>query len=220
MWQADFHLLICASPPRLLETAGKRAVCSAAGNVSAHAVLHCDQEERTKEAHMCGVSTQLHPAKRMRVGEGQWSPPVKVKMAQFGDQLESPPAWTAAPPNPASLFLFPPNNPGADSGIPLLSHVSRGKGSPGPVPKFTGGQTGIKRTRLQREGCRAVMEASSPGPGPELCPLRSRNSIFHLFSHRGDVFFSFLFLREQWKKEMAEGHNPFQGNFRSAGKGE
>lgn len=58
----------------------------------------------------------------------------------------------AAPPNPESLLLFPRNNPRVDSGIPLLSHVSGGKGSPGPTPKLTGGETGIKRTRLQREG--------------------------------------------------------------------
>lgn len=32
--------------------------------------------------------------------------------------------------------------------------------------------------------------------------------------------FSVLFLRVHWKKEMAAGHNPSQGNFRSAGKGD
>lgn len=96
------------------------------------------------------------------------------------------------PPNQGNLLLFPLYNPLSGFRDLLLSPCVRREGSPGPALKLTGGETGMK-DRAAREGCRAGTAASCPGPGPALGPLRSQNSIFHLFSCNGDVFLHFCF---------------------------
>ena len=149
---------------------------------------------------MCEVST--HPAKkrrqRARAAGHLW---VTWRWPSLETQLEAPLAWMAAPSNPGNLLLFPLNNPWVDSGILLLSHVSGAKGSPGPALKLTGGETGMKRTRLQREGGGELgLQPAVLAPGQRSAHSEVRIASF-IFSHATVMsFLHFCFWGSQERK--------------------
>lgn len=199
MWPADFCLFTCPSPPRHWfacrpERAWRRQ--ASLPQATSQQMLLCIVTGRKEQKGSPCVGSALSfnlPRRRGGGGEERGHLQLKVKMAQFGDQLESPSAWKAAPPNPASLFF--PKTAQEQEQILRFGCSPRFEDGKGHLAQLLILQVGKQTEKGQgcREGCRAGTEPSSPGPWPELGPLRSQNSIFHLFSHNGDVFFSFIF---------------------------
>ena len=170
---------------------------------------------------MCEVSAHHAKKRRRRAGEGGRASLGNVKMAQSGDPAGGSTSLDGGPIQPRKRAFVSPQHPLSGFGDSAALPRVRREGVTWPSSETCRcGDRHEKDKAAKRGGWRTGTAASCPGPGPALCPLRSQNSIFHLFSCNSDVFFAFLFLREPGEKGLAKGHNLFQGNFRSAGKGE
>lgn len=192
---------------------------SAVPRVMSQQMLPCITTREERRRHVRGQHSPCQEEEA--AGEGGRASLGNVKMAQSGDPAGGSTSLDGGPIQPRKPAFVSPQQPLSGFRDSAALPRVRSEGVTWPSSEtYRWGDRHEKDKAAKRGGWRAGTAASCPGPGPALCPLRSQNSIFHLFSCNSDVFFAFLFLREPGEKGWAKGHNLFQGNFRSAGKGE
>ena len=189
------------SPPMCQPFSGSRKEQgrqpSAGPRVTSQQMLPCIATREQRRSHVRGQRSPCQEEEAMG-GSGQ-APLGNVKMAQSGDPAGDPHGWRSHPTQEA-CFCFPSTTPEWIQGFHSSPTCQEGKGHLAQLRNLQVGRQAWKGQGCKERGCRAGTAASCPGPEPALCPLRSQNSIFHLFSCNGDVFLHFCFWGRRERK--------------------